>query len=224
MTYVAKAWKLNDTVKPDDINKIEQALAAGQAETVKTEYYSSTAQQAIYPVMSRQSTDGYNQIMKSDGLAYASRNGTTEVMGTAILLLGNAIKEGEEGNRRGTFRVYGNDEFFCQIYDAGNLTGNRNLYVPDKSGAIALTSDCMVSETIYAASFSNSNGYVDVSVSEGYKTRTLQLTPITTAGTTAYLMQMAIEELNASAGTFRIRGISTDSGKPVAFNVCYKKS
>lgn len=224
MAYISKKWKLNDTVTPDDLNKIEKALEAGEAEKVNTTEYSPSSQIAVNPVFTL--TEGYAANRISNGIRYAIKNGTTSAIGTAMIIAGNNTAKGTAGNKTGSLRIYGRNSYYAQIVEneSSELTGNRTLRLPNKNGTIALTSDVMVTEAIYVSSFANSTGYVDVAVSQAYTTRTLQITPVVTNSTTEYLTQYAIQELSESAGTFRIKGISTSSGKPVAFNVCYKKA
>lgn len=226
MSYIAKTWKLNDTVTPADLNKIEQALEASEAEKIKTSVYKPTSQQGLYPVMVAQNTDGYNTARKNDGFQYATKEGTEETAGTSILIIGNNTENGTEGNKTGSTRIYGEGSYYIQVIEnkSDKLTGNRSIYFPNKNGTIALTSDTMITEALYIANFANSMGYADVSVSGGYKTRSVQLTPVTTSTTTAYLTKYAIEELNPTIGTFRINGESSQSGKSLAFNVSYKEA
>ena len=86
--------------------------------------------------------------------------------GNSGLWLGNDIVQGNEGASRGLILLYGRNQYFGQIYDGNGLTGNRDYYLPDKSGTLALTSDIPTEETIDLSTYItsewslNSGGYL----------------------------------------------------------------
>ena len=66
--------------------------------------------------------------------------GTTSSVGRAIFELGNNTSEGTDGNSRGLCRIYGPNQYYGEIF-SDNLTDNRTLCFPNKSGTIATTDD-----------------------------------------------------------------------------------
>ena len=66
--------------------------------------------------------------------------GTTSSVGRAIFELGNNTSEGTDGNSRGLCRIYGPNQYYGEIF-SDNLTDNRTLCFPNKSGTITLNSD-----------------------------------------------------------------------------------
>lgn len=59
--------------------------------------------------------------------------------GNSGLWLGNDIAQGNTGASRGLILLYGLNQYFGQIYDGYGLTANRDYYLPDKSGTLAIT-------------------------------------------------------------------------------------
>lgn len=69
------------------------------------------------------------------------QNGSSSSVGGSQIWLGNNIPEGTDKNSRGVIRLYGKGAYYSEIYDDTGLTAHRSLYLPNKSGTFALTSD-----------------------------------------------------------------------------------
>lgn len=57
------------------------------------------------------------------------------------LNLGNSKASGTTGKSKGVLALFGKNSSYGCFYDDVGLTANRNYYIPDKSGTLALTSD-----------------------------------------------------------------------------------
>jgi len=83
-------------------------------------------------------TSARNTFTKNQTIDHA--DGTTTDVGESVLILGNNIASGTEGNSQGTLTLYGEgDEYTC--LRASNSTDARDIELPDKSGTVALTDD-----------------------------------------------------------------------------------
>ena len=67
-------------------------------------------------------------------------NGTTTTDGTCGLAIGNETPSGTAGNCKGMLALYGAGSKYVRLR-AENITSNRDIYLPDKGGDIALISD-----------------------------------------------------------------------------------
>ena len=86
----------------------------------------------FYPTDSTGTTVGYLS---------STKNGTTSVNGECILSLGNNIVSGTNGNTRGFMRLYSNSQYYTQLCGPTSASSNKNVYLPDVGGTIALTTD-----------------------------------------------------------------------------------
>lgn len=68
------------------------------------------------------------------------KNGTTITAGESYIQIGNNTAEGTDGNSYGELYLYSKSSKYAGL-GARNLTGDRMIDLPDKSGTIALTSD-----------------------------------------------------------------------------------
>ncbi|MBO7452784.1 MAG: hypothetical protein J6U54_20835 [Clostridiales bacterium] len=60
----------------------------------------------------------------------------------AAIELGNNSNDGVSGSSYGSLRIFGKNTYYTEIYDKNSiLTANRELYLPNKSGTIAITDD-----------------------------------------------------------------------------------
>ena len=67
-------------------------------------------------------------------------DGTTAIVGSSFLTLGNNKAEGVDKNSKGFLKIFGKGIYRAHLM-ATNMTGNRDIELPDKNGTIALTSD-----------------------------------------------------------------------------------
>lgn len=80
-------------------------------------------------------------------------NGTTSTLGESVLIAGNAVAEGSDGNSRGRLRLYSNTENRLDIMPPNNLNANRQLWFPipsNNSQTLALRSDLGVCDELLA--------------------------------------------------------------------------
>ena len=90
----------------------------------------------------------WHRVITSEG-GSISGNLTIVVPNTATtttnsgINLGNATPEGTEGTTRGVINIYGIGANYVQFVDGRNvaITGNRTLYLPDKTGVLAVSED-----------------------------------------------------------------------------------
>ena len=94
------------------------------------------------------STSVADTVSKTNGGTFENQifidqqNGTASKVGWSYLRLGNTVPAGTAGNSAGVIELRGQNDKFIQLYDnLGNLTDNRYIGFPDKSGTLALTSD-----------------------------------------------------------------------------------
>lgn len=74
-----------------------------------------------------------------NGLRYTAVNGTTSNEGYASLHVGNDSASAVAGNRTGLLILYGSTGGLSRLWT--NSTGMCNIYLPNNSGTVALTSD-----------------------------------------------------------------------------------
>ena len=75
-----------------------------------------------------------------DALVADSQSGTGGV-GWTFVKVGNNKASNVDKNSAGVLRLYGITDKFADFFDNTGFTANRNIYIPDKTGTIALTSD-----------------------------------------------------------------------------------
>lgn len=93
-----------------------------------------------------------------DGLVSIDQaDGTTSTQGWSQLRLGNDKSTGTAGNSAGFIRFYGTNQYKVDLYvKEGALTAHRNVFLPDASGTIALTSDI---DSVQTTSLALDSGY-----------------------------------------------------------------
>ena len=74
------------------------------------------------------------------GFLYSSSTGTTNVIGSSTIILGNNTNSGVANNKQGVLCLYGTGTYGTCIV-AGASTAARTLTLPDANGTVALTSD-----------------------------------------------------------------------------------
>ena len=87
----------------------------------------------------------YDADLREGGTIGGSLNivnkGTSSTVGNSTLVLGNNIAEGSADNSRGRIGIFSNNTRYAYLYASDDMSANRNIYLPDKAGTIALTSD-----------------------------------------------------------------------------------
>lgn len=98
----------------------------------------------------------------NSGELYIEKIHTATTTASSLLILGNTTADGTAGASYGVVRICGKSSYYSQIVDSSNvLTANRNLYIPNKSGTIAVTTD--VSDAISGlATVATSGSYNDL--------------------------------------------------------------
>lgn len=81
-------------------------------------------------------TDGLNK----HGSAYIDVQSDSIVDGETKLTLGNNV-DNNTGSKHGILRLYGVGSFYIDLLTSTGLTSNQTVYIPNKTGIIALTSD-----------------------------------------------------------------------------------
>ena len=105
----------------------------------KLQVDSLTSGTTYYPILASGTGTATRQIDSTlNGLTYMPTAGTTSIVGSAILTLGNNIAEGTANNEEGTITLYSNTQY-CAALHAPDLSQNRALLLPDKDGTLATT-------------------------------------------------------------------------------------
>ena len=105
----------------------------------KLEVNELTSGTTYYPILATGTGTATRQIDSTlNGLTYNPTAGTTSIVGSAILTLGNNIAEGTANNEEGTITLYSNTQY-CAALHAPDLSQNRALLLPDKDGTLATT-------------------------------------------------------------------------------------
>lgn len=76
-----------------------------------------------------------------DALVADSQNGTNGAVGWTFVKVGNNKASNVDKNSAGILRLYGKTDKFVDFFDNAGFSANRNIYIPDKNGTLALTSD-----------------------------------------------------------------------------------
>lgn len=99
-----------------------------------------TSATTYYPIWYT-GTSGTGTMNANDGLKYSSLQGTASASGEGQLLLGNNTSTGTAGNKRGSLVIYSEKNGYVNLRATAASTTARDIYLPDKAGTIALTSD-----------------------------------------------------------------------------------
>lgn len=92
-------------------------------------------------------TDDLNSYLPLTGgtltgnLAISSTDASAGASALGALVLGNSTPTSESGSSYGRIMMYSESEYYCKIDVYGVLTDYRSLYLPDKNGTLAVTSD-----------------------------------------------------------------------------------
>lgn len=109
-------------------------------EKLKTQALTSGT--TYYPILATGAGDGAVRQVDSTigGFKYKSTAGTTSVVGTAYLYLGNATASGTANNEKGILTLYGDTAYGVSIATENNQpTANRTIYLPSYAGTMYLT-------------------------------------------------------------------------------------
>ena len=103
-----------------------------------------TSETGYYPTFVPAASWSSNQKPKINSyFKFYLRNGTTSVNGYNYLQLGNSTASGTADNQYGVLRIFSRTAYRVDLIAATDLTANRDIYLPDKAGTIALTTDTM---------------------------------------------------------------------------------
>lgn len=94
-----------------------------------------TSGSTYYPVLTTNSTTAAKKQFDTTGISYTGTSGNT-INGTAILTLGNNATDGS--GKYGKLTIYSTSQYGTTLQVGSALTADRNIYLPNKSGTIAL--------------------------------------------------------------------------------------
>lgn len=121
---------------------------------------------SYYPIIGSGNTAAIRQYDK-EGFKYVSQADTTTNNGYSTLILGNNKASGTTGNRQGQLQLFDSETHCGTLSTTSNhLTANRNWYLPDKTGTIALTSDITAAISYPVTSVNNKTGAVSLTASD----------------------------------------------------------
>lgn len=102
-----------------------------------------TSGTTYYPILATGANTATRQIDSTlGGLKYISTAGTTSVIGTAILQLGNATASGTANNEQGVIRLYGpGATYYIDLKATTISSSNKIITFPNKTGTVALGGD-----------------------------------------------------------------------------------
>ena len=69
------------------------------------------------------------------------QDGTTSSAGNSSIVIGNALSTGTDKNSRGRVTIYSNNDKAARLWTSNNMETNKDIYLPDATGTLALTSD-----------------------------------------------------------------------------------
>lgn len=117
-----------------------------------------------YPILATGTGTATRQIDSTlQGFKYSSSAGTTGIVGTAALYLGNSTASGTANNERGKIVLYGQQSYYTELY-ATTTTANTVINFPDKNGTIALTSGIPTK----TSQLTNDSGFITSSTVKDY--------------------------------------------------------
>lgn len=90
-------------------------------------------------------TNTNNSLLLNNGFEYHTSGGTTSQVGCGLLVLGNATASGTAGNKYGAIAMFGEHNQSTVLYPSNSNTSQSRIYLPSRSGTIALTSDNVAS-------------------------------------------------------------------------------
>ena len=123
----------------DDATNKKITIASSVTNTdTKLQVAAVTSGTTYYPIVGTGTTAATRQY-DTTGFIYKGTNGTTSVVGSSILTLGNSTASGTANNKQGQLVIYGSTAYAHTIQ--GAPTANRTLTLPNATGTIALTSD-----------------------------------------------------------------------------------
>lgn len=128
----------------DDTSARKMTIACSVTNTdEKVKVTALTSGTLYYPILATGTGTATRQIDSTlNGLTYKSTAGTTSVIGTAVLSLGNNTAQGTANNEEGVITLYSNTQYYATLV-ASNLTQDRSLVLPDKDGTLATTSELL---------------------------------------------------------------------------------
>lgn len=121
---------------------------------------------SYYPIMGSGNTAAIRQYDKA-GFKYVSQADTTTNNGYSTLILGNNVASGTTGNRQGQLQLF-DSTIRCGVLSTttNHLTANRNWYLPDKTGTIALVSDITEAISYPVTSVNSKTGAVSLTAAD----------------------------------------------------------
>lgn len=101
-----------------------------------------TSGSLYYPIVGTGTTAATRQY-DTTGFSYSATTGTTSTPGMVTLTLGNSTASGTAGNKLGNITLYGSGSRYVSLRANVTATSGNNftIYLPNKDGTVALTSD-----------------------------------------------------------------------------------
>lgn len=133
----------------------------------------------------------------NEGLRNYTQDGTTSAAGRSILSLGNDIAYGTAGNKRGELWLYANSNKYVNLKANPNLTGDREIFLPDAGGTIMLSTTYEYNKEI---AVSGSSRYLLLGKFPCYDSNvTIEITS-TTSTTSCATVVLGTQNINNSHG------------------------
>lgn len=151
----------------DDYGHVTGISTATESVTntdTKLQVAAITSGTTYYPIVGTGTTAATRQY-DTAGFSYTGTSGTTSVVGTAQLTLGNSTASGTANNKKGRLSIYGSTAYAHTI--EGAPTAFRTLTLPDATGTIALTSDIPTVPT-KTSDLTNDSGFITASHTSTY--------------------------------------------------------
>lgn len=146
------------------------------------------------------------------GQLYMATAGTASTVGIGLIVAGNSVASGTDGNAVGGLRLYGESSGYTHVKTGNNTANNNTLVLPSSSGTVALTSDLPIHTTVTSDAVTidaNASKIVGVTVEipSGYKIASI--TPLcSNTNITVSVRNYANGSINITAHNFY--GSSTD--------------
>ena len=105
-----------------------------------------TSGSTYYPILTTNSTTATKKQFDTTGISYVGTSGSS-INGTAILTLGNNVSGGS--GKYGKLTIYSASQYGTTLQTGSAFTANRTIYLPDKSGTIALLGDITTATANY---------------------------------------------------------------------------
>ena len=112
-----------------------------------------SSQTIYYPTFVNYS--GTKGININDGIRYATREGTTSQDGQGILIVGNNIPSGTDGNKKGYARIYNKNSNYANLVYHDSATANSTHTLPATGGILVNSASALEANRLYMGNGTN---------------------------------------------------------------------